>query len=64
MVVGDAALEDALGGDGDRVGGRDRCLGLAAMLNAKAVSIAGRVHVGVWPGAAKESVEHVLPFLR
>jgi 3-oxoadipate enol-lactonase len=36
----------------------------AAMPNAEAVYLAGRGHVGVWPGAPKESLERVLPFLR
>jgi 3-oxoadipate enol-lactonase/4-carboxymuconolactone decarboxylase len=36
----------------------------AAMPNAEAVYLAGRGHVGVWPGAPNESVERVLRFLR
>jgi pimeloyl-ACP methyl ester carboxylesterase len=36
----------------------------AAMPQGQAVYFAGRGHVGVWPGAPKESVDHALPFLR
>jgi pimeloyl-ACP methyl ester carboxylesterase len=36
----------------------------AAMPNGEAIYITRRGHVGVWPGAPKESIEHVLPFLR
>ena len=33
----------------------------AAMPRGQAVYFAGRGHVGVWPGAPKESVEQALP---
>jgi pimeloyl-ACP methyl ester carboxylesterase len=36
----------------------------AAMPNGEAVYMSGRGHVGVSPGAPKESAERVLPFLR
>jgi uroporphyrinogen-III decarboxylase len=36
----------------------------AAMPHGEAVYIAGRGHIGVWPGAPKESVKRVLPLLR